>query len=176
MKNAPELESEERRRRAVEGGVEAHDSERLRFARGQRSRDGVRAIVELLHRVQNPLDRVVLDMVAPVDDARNGLMRDSRELGHVRHHRGLPRRPAADATLRHAGSPSGGHRTVTTSSYRALALTNETLVITDSERVVEARQPFESSVSPPMRRARRSSSGVVITTDGPFALASVTFS
>ena len=74
------LEPEERRRRAVQGGVEAHDSERLRLARGQRSRDGVRTIVELLHRVQYALDRVIPDMVTPVDDARKGLMRTPASL------------------------------------------------------------------------------------------------
>ena len=84
------LDREERRRRAVERRVEAHDAERPRPAGDERARRGVRAVVELAHRGEHAPPRLGPDLRAVVDDPRDGLVRDARELGHVGHHGGAP--------------------------------------------------------------------------------------
>ena len=73
------LDAEERRGRAVEGGVEAHDPERLRLPGRKCTRHRVRPVVEHPHRCEDSLARVVLDVVAAVDDPRDRLVRDPCE-------------------------------------------------------------------------------------------------
>ena len=81
------LDAEERRGRAVERGVEAHDPERLRLPGGKCTRHRVRPVVEHAHRREDSLARVVLDVVAAVDDPRDRLVRDPCELRDVGHDR-----------------------------------------------------------------------------------------
>jgi hypothetical protein len=81
------LDRVERRRRAVERGVEAHDPERPRTAGDERARRRVRTVVELLHREEHPLAGRGAHPRAPVYYPRDSLVADARELGHVGHHR-----------------------------------------------------------------------------------------
>ena len=81
------LDSEQRRGRTVESGIEADDSECVRASSHQRPGYRVRPVAEFEHRLQDPLARLRADVRAAVDDPGNGLMRDARQAGHVGHHR-----------------------------------------------------------------------------------------
>jgi hypothetical protein len=77
------LESAQHGGRPERDRVDADDPERLRPTGHQRRRGGVRAIVQLAHRQKHPLASVPAHVFACVDDARDGLLRDADELGHV---------------------------------------------------------------------------------------------
>ena len=49
-------------------------------ARGQRLRDGIGLIAELLHGIEHLLARLLADLGARIDDSRNGGQRDARQL------------------------------------------------------------------------------------------------
>ena len=81
------LDPEQRRRRAVQRGVEADHAERLRAAGDERARHRVRPVAELLHRREHSLARLGPDVRAAVDDPRDRLVRDAGKPPDVRHHR-----------------------------------------------------------------------------------------
>ena len=81
------LDPEQRRRRAVQRGVEADHAERLRAAGDERPRHRVRPVPELLHRREHALARLGPDVRAAVDDPRHRLVRDAGKAPYVRHDR-----------------------------------------------------------------------------------------
>ena len=83
------LDADQRRGGAVERRVERHHTEVLRPARDQRASDGVRAIVELLHRRHDPLAGLGPHAFGPVDHARDRLVRNAGQARDVVHHRRL---------------------------------------------------------------------------------------
>ncbi len=94
------LDPDERRGGPVERVVETQDAERLRLPGRQRASDRVRPVVEHAHRGAHLFARVLGDLLAAVDHARDGLMRDAREFRDVGHHRAA-RLGSRIAGLRH---------------------------------------------------------------------------
>jgi hypothetical protein len=92
------LDGEERRRRAVERGVEADDPERPRASGDEGPRGAVGTVVEPAHGGENPVPGFRANVRIVVDHARDGLMGDARQLGDVGHDGG-----AAMAITRAAG-------------------------------------------------------------------------
>src|SRR5262249_14341317 len=81
------LDAIEGRCRTVERRVEAHDAERARAAGDQRAGHRVGPVAELLHGQHDALARLRAHVVAVVDYARDGLVRNAREPGDVGHDR-----------------------------------------------------------------------------------------
>ena len=83
------LDSDQRRGGAVQRRVERDHTEVLRPSRDQGASDGVRAIVELLHRRHDPLARLGTHAFGPVDHPRDRLVRHAGQARNVVHDRRL---------------------------------------------------------------------------------------
>ena len=105
------LEPELHRGRPERDRVGADDPERLRPTGHQRLRGGVRAIVQPAHRREHPIARVPAHVAVRIDHARDGLLRDAGELGHVAHRCGPSPRSLRSARRGHCASMT--HASVT---------------------------------------------------------------